>query len=39
MWEIEDNNKKEPDYKVFEVISTLFAIAFTVGLFFKFLFF
>jgi hypothetical protein len=39
MWEIEDNKKKEPDYKVFEVISTLFAIAFAAGLFFKFLFF
>jgi hypothetical protein len=39
MWENEDIKKEEPDYKVFEMISTLFAIAFAAGLFIKFLFF
>jgi hypothetical protein len=41
MYEYENNDeiKEEPDYKVFEMISTLFAIVFCVGLFIKFLFF
>ena len=39
MWENNDEIKPEPDYKVFEIISTLFAIVFSVGLFIKFLFF
>jgi hypothetical protein len=30
---------EENKYKVYEIISTLFAIAFTAGMFFKFLFF
>jgi hypothetical protein len=33
--EYENNNK----YKVYEIVSTLFAIAFTAGMFVKFLFF
>jgi hypothetical protein len=39
MWQNEDEIKQEPDYKVYETISTLFAIVFCVGLFIKFLFF
>lgn len=39
MWENEETKKEEPNYKVFEIISTLFAIAFAAGLFVKFLFF
>lgn len=39
MLEVNDDKKEEPDYKVYEMISTLFAIAFAAGLFVKFLFF
>jgi hypothetical protein len=39
MLENNDEIKKEPNYEVYELISTLFAIAFAAGLFVKFLFF
>jgi hypothetical protein len=39
MWENKEEKKEEPDYKTFELISTLFAIVFCAGLFIKFLFF
>jgi hypothetical protein len=35
---MEEKNSDHP-YKVFEIISTLFAIAFTAGMFVKFMFF
>lgn len=36
---MENEEQQEHPYRTFEIISTLFAIAFTAGMFIKFLFF